>query len=339
MLVVLPVRVVWDLLVALGRMLHRSVLGPMGRGVRWLYERVVRPVLRGLGWVVAALLKLVFVWPWVALWRYVLVPAGRGLAWSGRAVYAYVLTPIGRGIAWTGRAVGTYLLRPVGLGAGWVLSRIGRYLLLPLVKGLAWLAVAGYRYVLLPPARAVAWLVAGLYAYVLAPGGRAIAWVVPRVLKAVFVWPWAALWRYVLAPVGRGLYAYLLAPLGRVLVGAWHLAGRVSRALGRGLVWLWRGLVVGPAAWAYRHVATPVGNAVRRAAHRAHRRVLAPAGHTARAVWRTSRLAVREARADVRRALFGGPPGEPARSRARTLGSNTAAGDAPAPEISLDSQG
>ncbi|MFD9359272.1 hypothetical protein [Streptomyces sp. NPDC060031] len=112
----------------------------------------------------------------------------------------------------------------------------------------------------------------------------------------------------------RGVYSHVLAPLGRLLVSAWHLAGRVSRAIGRGLVWLWRGLVARPCAWAYRQVATPVG-------------------HVVREVWRTARAAVREARAEVRRVLFGGPPREPARSRARTLGSTTAAGNTPATPI------
>lgn len=347
-LVVLPVRVVWDLLAAVARLLNRHVLGPAGRGLRRLHDAVVRPVLRGLGRVAATLLMLVFVWPWTGLWRYVLSPVGRWLARLGSAVAAYLLRPLGRGLALVARAlfvwpwvtlwrqvlapVGaallTHLLRPLGDGVGRALRAVGRRLLAPLARGITLVGWA------LGMALFV-WPWAWLWRSALVPVGRgsarlahatgvALVWL----LRALFVWPWARLWRYVvvpaagaayrylLAPLGRGACAYLLAPLGRLLVGAWHLAGRISRALGRGLVRLWRGCVARPCAWAYRQVATP-------------------AGHVVREIWRTARAAVREARAEVRRALFGAPPREPVRSRARTLGSTTAVGSAPAPEISL----
>ncbi|MFF7078492.1 hypothetical protein [Streptomyces lavendulae] len=347
-LVVLPVRVVWDVLAASARLLHRHVLAPAGQGLAWFHAHALRPVLRGLGRTAGILLMLVFVWPWTGLWRYVLAPAGRGLAWLGRGLATHLLRPLGRGLALAGWAVLvrpwamlrrhvlvplgdallTHLLRPLGQGLGRALSAVGRYLLLPLGKGAAWAGwalgmalfvwpwTALWRYVLVPAGRGIAWAAHGV--------GTALAWLG----RALFVWPWAALWRYVLvpvavgayryvlAPLGRGAYTYLLAPLGRLLVAAWHLAGRISRALGRGLVRLWRGCVARPCAWAYRQVATP-------------------AGHLVREIWRTARAAVREARAEVRRALFGAPPREPVRSRARTLGSTTAVGSVPAPEISL----
>ncbi|MFE2272175.1 hypothetical protein ACFXB4_23425 [Streptomyces lavendulae] len=309
-LVVLPVRVVWDLLVAVARLLHRHVLGPAGRGLRRFHEAVARPVLRALGRAARTLLMLVLVWPWTGLWRYVISPAGRGLARLGNAVAAYVLRPLGRGLAlagwalfvWPWAALWRHLLAPVG---GALLT----HLLRPLGDGLRRALRTVDRRLLAPLARGAALV------------GRALG-------TALFVWPWAGLWRYVvvpvagaayrylMAPLGRGAYAYLLAPLGRLLVAAWHLAGRISRALGRGLVRLWRGCVARPCAWAYRQVATP-------------------AGHLVREIWRTARSAVREARAEVRRALFGAPPREPVRSRARTLGSTTAVGSVPAPEISL----
>ncbi|MFE2149405.1 hypothetical protein ACFXAO_05170 [Streptomyces lavendulae] len=347
-LVVLPVRVVWDLLVAVARLLNRHVLGPAGRGLRRFHEAVARPVLRVLGRVAKTLLMLVFVWPWTGLWRHVLGPAGRGLARLGSALAAYVLRPLGRGLAlagwalfvwpWAalwrhllapaGGALLTHLLRPLGDGLRRALRAVDRRLLAPLARGAAlvgrvlgtalfvWPWVVLWRYALAPAARGSARLARAT--------GVAAAWL----SRALLVWPWARLWRYavvpvggaayryLLAPAGRGAYAYLLAPLGRLLVAAWHLAGRISRALGRGLVRLWRGCVARPCAWAYRQVATP-------------------AGHLVREIWRTARAAVREARAEVRRALFGAPPREPVRSRARTLGSTTAVGSAPAPEISL----
>ncbi|MFD9412308.1 hypothetical protein ACFWBN_35620 [Streptomyces sp. NPDC059989] len=233
-LIVLPVRVVWDLLAALGRGLARYVLVPL-----WTY--VLEPVARAVGWVVATLLKLVFVWPWTGLWRYLLLPVGSWL-------YAYLLAPLGR-------ALYTYLILPLAL-LTW------RYVLVPVGRALVWLAEAAYRYLLLP-----------LHRYVLTPLGRAVAW-------------------------------------------AWHVAGVITGALWRGFKWVGWVLVGWPLSQVYRYVLTPVG-------------------HLVRAVWRTVRDTVREVRAEVSRALFGTPPREPVRSRARTLGSTTAADAAPAAEISL----
>ncbi|MEU3723245.1 hypothetical protein [Streptomyces sp. NPDC031705] len=286
-LVVLPVRAVWDLLVLGARAAQRHVLAPLGRAAGWVLVRVYRHLLRPV-------LLVLFYWPWVGAWRYLVVPVAT-------VVHRYLLRPLGTAAAWLCVAFGRYVLVPVGSAIGWVL-----------------------RHVVVLPA---GWL----YREVLAPLGRGLRWLVRGLCMLVFVWPWVGLWRYVLAPVGRGLlwvgryvllpplallYRYVLTPLGHLLLGAWHIAGRITRALGRGLRLLWRGCVARPAAWVYRQVATPVGHAVRE-------------------VWRTSRAAVREARAEVRRVLFGGPPVEPARSRARTLGSTTAADAAPAPEISL----
>ncbi|MGW7457948.1 hypothetical protein [Streptomyces sp. NPDC054797] len=284
LLVVLPVRVVWDLLAAAGRAVHRRVLGP-------LYVHVLQPLLRALGRLLTTLLKLVFVWPWLGLWRYVIVPVGQGLAWLGRGAYEHLLAP-------AGRILGTYLLRPLGQALAW----IGR--------GIAWLAAAVYRYVLTPVGHGLVWLALTVYRYLLRPVGLGLVWLA------------AAVYRYLLRPVGLGvawlavaLYRYVLTPAGQVLLWAWHVAGRITAALWCGLKWVGWVLVGWPAS-------------------RIHRHVLTPAGHALREVWRSGRAAVREARATVRRALLGTPPVEPARSRARTLGSTTAADAAPADEIS-----
>ncbi|MFD9723887.1 hypothetical protein [Streptomyces sp. NPDC059072] len=346
-LVVLPVRVVWELLVALGRALHRHVLGP-------LYAHVVEPVFRAVGWLLGTVLKLVFVWPWVGLWRYVLVPVGRflgghvfrplgeALAWVGRAGVTYLLAPLAKGGMWCGWALGMalfvwpwvalwrYVLVPVGQGIGWMAAVVYRYTLTPVGQGLVWLVGAVYRYVLTPVGRGFVWLVGAVYRYVLTPLGQGLVWLVVALFRYGLrpvglgvAWLVVALWRYGLRPVGIAvgwvadvLYRYVLTPLGQVLAWAWHVAGTIAGALWRGLKWAGWVLVGWPASWAYRHVLTPVG-------------------HTAREVWRTGREAVREARAAVRQALFGTPPREPARSRARTLGSTTAADAAPAAEISL----
>ncbi|MFD5511772.1 hypothetical protein ACFWIB_28945 [Streptomyces sp. NPDC127051] len=262
-LVILPVRVVWELLVALGRAAHRHVLVP-------LYVHVVEPALRVLGRVLATLLKLVLVWPWVGLWRYVVTPVGRGLARLGRGAYAHLLAPVGRVLT-------AYVFRPLWAALTWAGRGGLRYLLAPLGHGLAWLAAAAYRNLLRPVGLGLVWLAVALYRYV-------------------------------------------LAPLGQVLLWAWHVAGRVAGALWRGLKWVGWVLVGWPAAQVYRHVLTPVGHVVRDA-------------------WRSIRTTVREVRAEVRRALFGGPGREPARSQARTLGSTTAERNTPAPERSLHKQG
>ncbi|MEV6578314.1 hypothetical protein AB0M92_09135 [Streptomyces sp. NPDC051582] len=296
LIVVLPVRVVWDLLVAFGRAVHRHVLGPLS-------SYVLEPLLRGIGRVLTVLLKLVFVWPWVGLWRYVLRPVyAHLLAPVGRGLYAYLLRPLGEALAWVGRGGMRYLLAPLAKGVSWLLWALAMTLFV-------WPWVGLWRYVLTPLGRGLARAGAVFHRYVLTPVGQALAWT-----GAVF-------YRYLLRPVGLGVYRYLLAPLGQALVWAWHVAGRIVRAVWRGVRLVGWVLVGWPAAQVYRHLLTPVG-------------------HVVRDVWRTVRNTVREVRAEVRRALFGGPGREPARSRARTLGSTTAVGETPAaPEISWRKRG
>src|SRR5690606_9103856 len=105
LVVVLPVRMLWDALVAAGRVVNDTVLRPVGRALLWLG-------------------RAVFVWPFVALWRYLLVPLGRALAWLVNVLvvvpsvwlYRRVLTPVGHGVVWGGRAVG--VVEAAG-GDGW----------------------------------------------------------------------------------------------------------------------------------------------------------------------------------------------------------------------------
>lgn len=199
-----------------------------------------------------------------------------------------------------GRFVGRWLLLPLARAVGWVLYgllvwpclMLWRYVLAPVGRGLLWLgrvllvvpAVWLYVHVLAPVGRA-------LRDYVLMPLGRGLAWLV-RVLVVV---PLLAVWRYVLVPVGR-----VLGVIGReiwdALRVAWRVAGYVSRAVGRALRWL----IVDPLRWVYRTVLTPVGHVVRDY-------VLRPVARVAASV----RAAARQARADVRRLLFGSPAPRP----------------------------
>ncbi|MEH0544355.1 hypothetical protein QA802_15060 [Streptomyces sp. B21-105] len=341
LVLVVPVRMVWDVLVVAGRFLRDTVLRPFARALLWLG-------------------KALFVLPLIGLWRYVLTPAGKALVWLGHVLlvvpalwlHRYVLTPVGQGIAW--------LARVVGAGFGWVYARV----LTPVGHALAWLA-KGIGTVLAAAGAgvytAVTWLLRYLvgvparllHTWILAPVGRAVAWcalgvgrlvglLVSGVGTALYrtaywtarilvVLPAAALWRWVFAPVGRFL-AVVAREVGDALGQAWRIAGRISLAVGRFLGTLLRWIFVEPVRWVYRTVLTPVGHAVRDA-------VLRPAARAARGVGRATRQALaaaretaRQARADVRRLLFGKPrqPAavgrrEPSRGEARTLGSRTTA--------------
>ncbi|MEU6918188.1 hypothetical protein [Streptomyces olindensis] len=337
LVLVVPVRMVWDALVVAGRFLNDALFRPLGRALLWLG-------------------RAVFVWPFVGLWRYVVVPVGKALGWLGYVLvvvpavwlYRYVLTPVGHAIAWVGRGTGaalgwvySYALTPVGHAVMWVLRGLGAVLAAlgtGVYTAVAWLA----RYLVVVPA---VWL----YTWVLAPVGRALVWcgeglmwlvstVVTGIGTALYwiarillVLPALALWRWVLTPVGR-----VLAVVGREVLDAlghaWRIAGHISLAVGRFLGTLFRWIFVEPVRWVYRSVLTPVGHVVRDT-------VLRPAAEAARSVGRATRQAlataretVRQARADFRRMLFGGPGQprpldrrEPSGREARTLGSSTTA--------------
>ncbi|MFD8262705.1 hypothetical protein ACFV19_28195 [Streptomyces griseoluteus] len=363
LVLVVPVRLAWDALVAAGRFLHATVLRPLGRA------------LRRAG-------RALFVRPFVALWRWVLVPAGTALRWLGHMLvaaplgwlHARLLTPLGHALRWAGRGVVTHLLAPVGRGLARLARGVGALLAavgFGVFTGAAWLV----RYLLVVPAR---WL----YVHVLSPVGRALLWVAEALVTgagAVLYWtarvllvlPALALWRWVLSPVGRALlwvaealvtgagavlywtarvllvlpavalWRWVLAPVGRVLAvvarevvdalgHAWRVAGHFSRVVGRALGTLFRWIFVEPARWVYRTVLTPVGHVIRDG-------VLRPAARAAREVGRVTRLTLaaaretlRETRRDLRRALFGEPRQqaaedlrEPPARDPRTLGSST----------------
>ncbi|MFG2191617.1 hypothetical protein [Streptomyces sp. NPDC048639] len=242
-------------------------------------------------------------WPWAALHRYVLAPAGRAagtaLVWLGRhlvaipaaALYAQVLTPLGHGLTWLGRTLRAGAAAVVR-GTGIALVALGRYaIVVP--------AVALHRYVLTPLGGALVWL------------GRTLV-----------VVPLAALWRWVLRPVGHG-FAVVGREIGEALGHAWRAAAYISRAIWRCLATLFRWIFVEPVRWAYRAVLTPVGHAVRDHLWRPVGRVLREAGQGVRQALAAARQSVRQARDEASRLLFGKPRREPLPARARTLGSST----------------
>lgn len=313
LVLVVPVRLVWDALAVCGRFLHLRGLRPVGRALAWLgrtlivtpldwlIEHVLTPVARGAGVGVVWLFKAVFVWPWVGLWRYVVVPVGAGLAWLGhvlvvvpaRWLYTSVLTPIGHGIAW--------LCRGVGHGVRW----LGRTLV---VIPAVWV----YASVLTPIGHAIAWLAKGI--------GAGIAWTargigagvgllsrgIGTLLRWIFVVPAVALGRWVLAPIGRGI-AVVVREIGAALGHAWRIAGYVSLAVGRFLWRLLRWLFADPVRWVYRAVLTPVGHALRDGVWRPAAQAVKGARRATRQALAAARQSVRDTRADVRRMLFGTP--------------------------------
>ncbi|MEU1350190.1 hypothetical protein [Streptomyces sp. NPDC005795] len=356
LVLVLPVRMVWDALVVGARAADRILLRPLGRALAWLFEVLVAiparwlyawaltPLGHGLRWVAVA----VFVWPWVALWRYVVVPGVRyGLVVPVTWMYERVLTPLGHGLRWLGRALLLPAARGIAAAVEWLLTVV---LVMPVV--LLW------RYVLKPLGQAVAWLVEYLivlplgwtYRVLLTPMGHGIARLLDLLVRGVGAGCrglWAGVrWLVTVLLVLPVVWVYrrILTPVGREIAAAfavgWRVAGFVSRAVGRALARLAWHLVGAPAAWAYRAVCTPVGHFLRDAVLAPAGRAALAVGRTARETLRTARETVRQARRDAWRALVGGPresePREPGSLSARTLGSTTIVPSAaPEPEISL----
>ncbi|MFB7558284.1 hypothetical protein [Streptomyces brevispora] len=327
LVLVLPVRMVWDALAVCARAADRTLLRPLGRALSWLFQVLV---------VVPARL----------LWEWVLTPVGHGLRWLATAV----LTPLGHGLRWVYRA----LLVPAGRG---IRTGVGRLLTVVLV-----LPVVGvWRYVLVPLGPAAAWVVEQLivlplewvYRQLLTPLGHGVARLLDLLARGVVAgsrWLWAGLDLLVAVVLVTPLVWFcrrVLTPVGREIAAAfgvaWRVAGFVSRAVGRALARLAWHLVGAPLAWAYRTMCTPVGHFVRDAVWAPARRAAVAAGRTARDTVRTARETVRRARHDAWRALVGGPrvtePREPASPLARRLGDTqqgtTVPSAAPEPEISL----
>ncbi|MFF8897449.1 hypothetical protein ACF082_08180 [Streptomyces lydicus] len=283
LILVVPVRLLWDALATAARAVDRTVLRPLGRGLALLWRTLV---LRPVAWTWRTLVVLPLAWVWRTL---VVAPLA--------LVRRHVLAPLGRGLA--------LVVRGLGAGLGWL----------------------GHRLVVVP----ARWL----YAWVLASVGRAVGWVltgVVTVLAALVRWivlvPAVALWRYVLGPA-LGALATVLTVVVREVADAlghcWRVAGAISRAVGRFLGVVLRRLVAEPLRWAYRHVLTPLGHAVRDGVWRPVRRAL-----------RGVRETVRQTRGEIRKALFGTPAPErrsaavpphrePGGRGTRTLGSSTTA--------------
>jgi hypothetical protein len=359
LVVVLPLRMLWDLVVVAGRFVRTAVLAPLWRGLaravtwlgrvllvtpaRWLYRWVLAPVGRGVWWVLAGIGRVVDRLLGGAWWvlRAVGVALGTAVVWLVRwvvlapavLVYRWVLTPVGHALRWLGRRLadgGRWLYRrvlsPLGHAGRWLargLWAVVRAVGLALGAAVVWLV----RWLLVAPAVLV-------YRWVLAPLGRGIAWLARGTAAAL---AWLLRWLVVvpLTAVGRVL-AVIAREVGDALGHAWRIAGRISLAVGRFLATLLRWIFVEPVRWAFRAVLAPAGRFVRDAVLRPAGRVVREVGRAVGRALATARVTVREVRRELRTALFGAPREAPPRAgaadrrelggpEARTLGSSTTA--------------
>ncbi|MGH3388528.1 MAG: hypothetical protein ACRDOO_06590 [Actinomadura sp.] len=114
--IVVPIRLLWEAVAAVGSALYTVVLQPLGRlldyvivrPARWLFTVLVVIPLRWLG-------RVLVVIPLRWVWRAILTPLGRWL-------YTYVLAPVGRGLRWVVAGLLLIILTPVG----YVLELIGK---------------------------------------------------------------------------------------------------------------------------------------------------------------------------------------------------------------------
>lgn len=155
MIIVVPIRLLWELLALIGRLVGRYVLRPLG----WLvYHGLIRPV----AWLVRVLVIIPLRWVAEtilaplgrAVYRYLLRPVGRALAWCLAIVllpFAYAAHWIGRGLAALWRAAWP-LLAALGRGVAHLWRLAGVVLFHLLVRPVRWF----WRVFLRPVLRALA---------------------------------------------------------------------------------------------------------------------------------------------------------------------------------------
>lgn len=210
--VVLPLRLLWDMLAGIWR---------GGRlGLRWVLRRLVAPVLAFL-WrcLVAWPCKLLFLYVVVPFVRFVVVPAGRA-AWVAarflwRRVAAPLLSALGGALAWAWEV----LVVPAARVVWAVVAFLGRYLLLVPLRAL-------WHWVVVPVAREV-WAALGFAwrgtAYVSRALGRALGWLFRYgvALPVAWVWRWTgAPAARVLRRAGRWYRRAVWRPVGDALADA-----------------------------------------------------------------------------------------------------------------------
>ena len=251
LLIVLPLRLLWELIAAFGRILHAYLLTPLGwlftrlvvEPVRWVWARlVVAPLVlvwRGLVWAFLRLVVEPVRWVWARLVVAPLVLVWRGLVWAFLHLVVEPLRWVLVALAATLRWLWSWLVvRPISWSFRVVLRPAALWL---------------YRHVLVPIGQMIRLIGAGLEFLIVKPLTFAIT------LSGTAV---------------RAAYrtaAAVLAACGRMIIDVlgfvWKIAGIIVRLLGRALYHA----TVRPVRWMWRTFVRPV---------------IAAAGH----VWRAFRV-------------------------------------------------
>jgi hypothetical protein len=196
LIVVVPLRLLWEVLVVLGRFVAAYLLRPLG----WLISTVL---LRPLGWAFRVLVIVPLRWLAVT----VLLPVGRFVA-------RYVLRPVVIAIA----RVLDWILTPLYFAGRWIgrgLAVLWRNVFRPM------LAALGRGLLALSRVLVRAWRLAGLVLY--------------HVLVRPVAWLWRALVRPVLHAVRRA-WRFAVSPVLRWLrTRVWEPARAVARSVSRAL--------------------------------------------------------------------------------------------------------
>jgi hypothetical protein len=184
---VVPVRLAWDALSYVGRLVGRYILKPFA-------EYVLFPVLHYVVWIPLRWVTVTLLW--------------RPLAWVAVHILAPVLAVLWEGLVWFVRALG-----PFWRLLGRVLLEVGR--------AVAFATKLLYRYLFHPLGIAIAWAwnhsVVLLWRYLFHPLGIAIAWAWSH--SVVLLWrylvaiPVAWAWRNVVVPPARWIRGAVLHPI------------------------------------------------------------------------------------------------------------------------------
>jgi hypothetical protein len=184
--VVLPFRLLWELLEVVARFLGRFLGRYVGRPLAWLWRHAI-------------------VMPVSLVWRYAVVPLFRLLWELLRVVAEFLSRYVGRPLAWLWRrlveAPLAWLGRRITNAVDWAI-RVGAPLwrllgetLALLARGIIWLVIGFVRWVLLPGWRGTGWIGRQVYLWLLRPVYR-------RLLRPVGV-AVARVWRRTVTPCGR----------------------------------------------------------------------------------------------------------------------------------------
>lgn len=210
MLVVVPLRVLWEALALIGRLLRAYVLRPIG----WLLKTLV---VIPLWWLFSTLVvsPVRWLWHWLVvrpaslLYRTVLVPAGRFL-------YRYLLAPVGRGLRRLAIGLAVVVCTPIVWVAGGVVK----------------IVLALYRFVR-PALAALGHVLMDALSFGLRAAGivvRFIGMVLYQVIVRPLRWVWRTLVRPVLAAVRWAGNLLVVGPVRWVTVSVLRPVGGATRS-------------------------------------------------------------------------------------------------------------